>query len=500
MMSMVGKMPLGKIIVVLVLLMLLAMPMAVSAQLPEPEIKSILVTLEGAAFPIPDSLEDDVSEYRKVVPEGLPTYVFLLATKEELSLVFTREKVDKGLATVEGEKLLRSLTWEDTELSVIKAESVSIKKEGDPATISAILSNPDEYVLKLVKVDATLRQVSILYDPDDGTGIELPVTVGVVVDSPRAPVDFVDYMPKKVKGLHDNPSRDLTDRLLGDITEPYLHTFHFEEDFWIDSRAVINAIVLYPKGAIADLIRNIGGLESELIHTDEKVLLYIVETRLRSTEVPSVREMTTNPDKYKGNVVTFTAFGKGGTISVQEAIKESEEEYPPADVLLHGLASWNKISVPPEKEDVLLTMGASSHHQDYVLSDVEGEFKYIGKVISSTQINESLPEGLVLITYGREKIGQLDYMKLAESAKETIEGKISNLNAALVGPIPGEIVGIPKEITPPEEIAPASILTPVPTPTPYVYPTPTPTPVPGFEVVFAIIGLLVVAYLIRRRR
>ncbi|MDI6860127.1 MAG: PGF-CTERM sorting domain-containing protein [Methanocellales archaeon] len=43
--------------------------------------------------------------------------------------------------------------------------------------------------------------------------------------------------------------------------------------------------------------------------------------------------------------------------------------------------------------------------------------------------------------------------------------------------------------------------TPAPTPTPVPVPTPTPTPkVPGFEAVFAIVGLLAVAYLVLRRR
>lgn len=57
-------------------------------------------------------------------------------------------------------------------------------------------------------------------------------------------------------------------------------------------------------------------------------------------------------------------------------------------------------------------------------------------------------------------------------------------------------------------VIPASTLTPTPTPTPVATPTPTPfptpppaaAPAPGFEVVFAIAGLLVVAYLLRKRR
>jgi len=48
------------------------------------------------------------------------------------------------------------------------------------------------------------------------------------------------------------------------------------------------------------------------------------------------------------------------------------------------------------------------------------------------------------------------------------------------------------------EVTPAP--TPKATPTPKVTPTPTPTSTPGFEVVFAIAGLLVIAYVALRRR
>ena len=61
--------------------------------------------------------------------------------------------------------------------------------------------------------------------------------------------------------------------------------------------------------------------------------------------------------------------------------------------------------------------------------------------------------------------------------------------------------------TPTVTPTPTPTATPTPTPTPTATPTPTPTPTltptptpPGFEVVFAIAGLLAVAYLLRRRK
>ena len=49
-------------------------------------------------------------------------------------------------------------------------------------------------------------------------------------------------------------------------------------------------------------------------------------------------------------------------------------------------------------------------------------------------------------------------------------------------------------------VTPSASPTPTPTPTPTVTPTPSPSPTPGFEVIFAITGLLAVVYLILRRK
>ena len=71
-------------------------------------------------------------------------------------------------------------------------------------------------------------------------------------------------------------------------------------------------------------------------------------------------------------------------------------------------------------------------------------------------------------------------------------------------PTPGETPTPPAEVTATptpfvEETTPSPSPTPIPTPAPTVSPTPTPEE-PGFEAVFAIAGLLAVAYLVLRRK
>jgi len=66
--------------------------------------------------------------------------------------------------------------------------------------------------------------------------------------------------------------------------------------------------------------------------------------------------------------------------------------------------------------------------------------------------------------------------------------------AAVPTPTPGAVP------TPTPEVVETPTVPAVATPTPEPTPTPTPTPTPGFEAVFAIAGLLAVAYLVQRKR
>ena len=78
-----------------------------------------------------------------------------------------------------------------------------------------------------------------------------------------------------------------------------------------------------------------------------------------------------------------------------------------------------------KKQELLMTIGASNMHQDEVFATFDGVFKYIGRVFSASQIDESLPDDmLALVIYQRQKIGEINYSALAESAKEQIENKV----------------------------------------------------------------------------
>ena len=103
----------------------------------------------GAAFSIPETIEDDVTDFavtipqeiRNLLPIPIPTTGFLLANRENLSLVLSQQS-DTGQASVEGWAISPKITLGGFELSVIVAKSVSFTKEGTTATISGILATP----------------------------------------------------------------------------------------------------------------------------------------------------------------------------------------------------------------------------------------------------------------------------------------------------------------------------------------------------------------------
>ena len=407
------------------------------------------ISVEGAAFTIPESLKDDISAYRGAVPQALPLEVFILAKPENLFLVFAARS-DKGIATVDGVILPKSITLKGVSLNVIHAETVSFRKDGEPATIGEILSRPRDYELKLVKVSATRRQVSILYDPDDGSEVEVPVTAGYLVEKPEKIPELIKYANRRARDLIEKPSTTLIKDIL-QAEEPRLPLFDFEFDYWIDCPAETNGIVLIP-GGILELFRKVVPRIGELVRLEEKPILYDVKTNLIYESVPSVKEINQNPAKYRDKIVGFSAKGFGGSISVQESLKSASggKIRIPVDVCLEGIIAWNELSLPPKEIELLGTAGASSIHQDTVFQPIDGEFKFVGRIVSTKQIDESLPEGLALVVYSREKIGEIDYLGLAKSARESIESRVHELFWVQTNFAELEILGVPTR--PPEVI------------------------------------------------
>ena len=409
------------------------------------------ISISGASLAIPETLKDEVSSYRSSIPKyileslpiELPREQFILATPESLYLVLADE-ADSGLAEVEGWRLPLNFSFKDMSMGVVVARSVTFKKEGVPATIGEILANPDDYEFKLVKVSAYRRQTSILYDPDEGPHVEFPITIGYLTEEPVRPLNVV----RELLGRARDFTLKLDGRLIRDLLQvgggERLWLFNLEYDYWYDGRAVTNGIVIPIDHPVFELIRESMPTMGKFVGLGERVVLYDVKTDIPCITVPSVRELKANYEKYLGEVVRLEANCCGGYISVQEVIEENtpcgrDHVYVEGigcvniviDVRLEGLVAWSDVSATPKREELLLVVGVSSYHQDEQFVEVDGVFELIGKVVSTKQISESLPEGIALVICRARKVGEVDFERLAQTFRDEVRDRAGELYWAL---------------------------------------------------------------------
>ena len=390
--------------------------------------------ISGASFAVPETVKDDVSSYKNAIPEDvlkllpitLPSESFILATPEGLYLVFA-DRSDKGLAHVEGWKLPQDIDLAGMSMGVIVAKSVTFEKEGVLTTISEILANPDNYKFNLVKINANRRQVSILYDPDEPPYIEFPITVGYLVEKPVEPLDVLGMMLDKASDFAFKLDEQFIRGFLKDEENQSLWLFNFEYEYWYDAPTVTNGIIVPKDHLIFNLINQSMPLIGRFAGLDGKVVLYDVKTDITYEQVSSVIELKANSSKYFGKIVGIIANCCGGYISIQEVFCKCTGQNIPVDARLEGLVAWNEVSVPPKREELLLSAGVSSFHQDQQFVNVIGVFELVGRVVSARQVSESLPEDVALVICWAEKVGEIDFEKLAQQVKDEIEGSVGEL-------------------------------------------------------------------------
>jgi len=359
------------------------------------------ITVVGAAFGIPKSIENDISSQI----DNYGGTGFILVSGENIYLVVA-DCSDKGIATVDGWLLDDPIEIAGVRLGVILADTVSFDKEGEPATVGEILADPDSYHMRLVRVEATRRQVSILIDLGavdnyidnyDIPPLRVPVTCGYLVENPGESIVFDN---EDVVGLAQNPSRSLVRDLLQADGEQRLCVFDFEHDYWYDAPAVTNGIVISP-GAIIAFFENILG--SDLVQLDNLApVLYDVETRF-VWERASVVEINQNADYYNGRVIRISAEMAGARISVKRLIEQAAASAGipvtiPVDIRVEGAVAWNDVSSPPRLDEFIGVIGASSYPTDLAVEPVFGSFDYLARVFSL----DGLPPVLILCGVGSE--------------------------------------------------------------------------------------------------
>lgn len=415
------------------------------------------VVKEGAAFKLPQTIEDKITSYtqntekipqwiRDLLPIQIPTTGFLLATQDSVSLVLSTSS-DKGKATVEGWALTSPIDIGGVSLSVILADNVSFTKYGQSVSLQEIVDDPSQYHLQLVKVSAMRRQVSILFDLEQ---IKVPLTVGYLTDSSQSLTQLIRGAIDHGKDFIHNPDPSFVKSLLG-LEETRVGFFDFETDYWTDAQAETNGIVL-SSGSVIQTLKSIFPDASNLMQLDQNMpVIYDVKTEPSYTSVSSVGEITSNPAQYRDTVVGLTVNEFGGRLSIQEAIKEATGVTIPVDVCVEGSVNWNNLSIPPEMNQVLLAIGASNDSQDTIASQFNGRYSVVGRIVTTAQIDESWPEYPLLLIYKKDKVGDINWAGLADQVKTFVENEVGKLYWTLSGFSAEPVSGI--TVVPPEGIS-----------------------------------------------
>lgn len=401
-------------------------------------------TVEGAAFAVPESLEDEVEAYRDNISQDLEAQSFVLATQDELYIVFTRQEPTKGRVFVEGAVLDSTLSTENLTYGIIAATSTSFETTGTEVSVQEVTDNSEQYRLDVVRVNAQYRRLSTLTDTDEGENITLSSTSGVLVANPRSADSLFQNVGSNTRRLSQNTSTNQIDRILNASRGPHLHTFSFETAFWTDAEATVDAVVLDQQGAAQQFIEEYD--QAGVAHAEDGApILYVVEEDYQPQQVENVEAVKSRSESLDGEVVEIETRVYQEQISVQETLEHNtgcdvtlmEIQTPQGPVcvniaqdnLLHGGVAWN--SVPQSRDGALLVLGASSRHQDSPEEFEEGRYQIEGEVVSTSRINESLPEGSVLIIYDMERIDDIDYEAVAEESRAIIETRTGELTTRL---------------------------------------------------------------------
>lgn len=438
-------------------------------------------TVEGAAFAVPDSMNDEVDQFRGSLVDP-PVNAFILAKQDQLYVVFSESEPTKGKATVEGRVLERGITARNLSFGVIVASDTSFNTTGDPTAIQQVADNPTEYGTELVQIEATHRKASILNDPDRAGDASAPISSGILVDNPITASDIVSRMGEKARSLSINTS---TEELGSDSTsemesllqtnQARLFTFDFEADFWSGGVSTVNGIVLTPGSEARSFVSAFD--DAGVIRTDtDRALLYVVKTDRSTQEYSSVS--TLEQESNDSEFVSITANLHGVQLSTQETLEENtpcgqERAQVPApagaicinigrDVLVHGGVAWT--TPPTSTDEMLFVAGLSSDHLDKPSEDIKGEYQITGEIVSTSRFDESLPEGRVLVVSSLERVGDVNLED--SSVEERVETRLGSINNSLRNQVNGTDSSPQPTQSPTTTIDPTSTSTSEPTQSP----------------------------------
>lgn len=391
-------------------------------------------TIEGAVFPVPDQLTEDIDAYRDMVDEELLPHPFVVANAAELAVVFADVEPVEGTGVIDGLELLEPIEYEDLEFTVLKATNVTITQTGTDTTVAAVDADPDAYAFELVRLSEYYQSIAIRtrVEGEDGGNVSYSMTTGLLSESDLSPSALFNRAGERVRtALHD-PTTANIEQLLDNQVEPFLHSGDFRTAFWQAAAPTVDGIVI-PAGTKAREF--LAEFDEDGIMLDEsgKPLVTVVQISRDTTSYSDIPTLRSDADD--GDLVTVDANCFQSTISMQETIEESTgcgEELVQVkdacvdiinDVVLHGGVAWN--GLPESRDEILPVVGISSRDQLEPIQTETGEYQFVGEVVETSRIDDELPDAKALLIYRLDRLGNIDYEGIADDVQELIETRTS---------------------------------------------------------------------------
>ena len=374
------------------------------------------VSVEGAVFVAPESLQNQVDDFRETIPTDTDrvSHAFVLATSDGLYLVLTDEEPEEGYASIEGTEVgsteisLAESSNSDLELKPIRATEVEYRNPSK-ASVEAVYKDPGDYRREYVEFTANHRSIAL-----DDEQSDYKTTTGLLVDDPIRPEHLFGTVGERSYATLSELNGDTVGSVLGDRSRPHVVTTAYGTDteYWENTPVTMTGIVASPGTPAGEFIRSQHQYDTLPVDS-ETPILYVIEKQYDVQRV-SVSDISENPTAYEDNTVRFESNLYMNTISSKRAIESTGTKMPPVDTILHGGVAWEQL--PESRDDLVGVIAASSLTQQQLSRDRAGTYEVTGEVVSTETIDGNLPQGTVLLAYDLEKTGSIETASVGDLA------------------------------------------------------------------------------------
>lgn len=389
--------------------------------------------VEGASIPLREPSEqnylnqsDEIAK-KFGIDAQMYTNAFFLAQDGTNYLVFSKESEKVARATVTGVTLSPS-ELEGNDFGVIFASDVKYDTDGKPVSLSKLRENPEQYRYQLVQVKAPYRSLAIAADASshtrqDSFGLlgasQSPFTLSNPGQIGRWAV--LNVSNSKYGGT---PSKELKSQLgprNGGVAVQALGP-----RFSVNATATVDAIVMTDGFS--------GGVTP---YTSSPGLL-VSDVSFPATQIDSVSEIHKQGAELEGEVVTTTVQGVGTRTSSKEFLLSAAQCAPDSvsvpvapgcvpvvtDTVTHAGVLYTQ--TPTSTDEVVGFIGLSNHKQETVTKPIHGTYQVTGRVVTTSQVDSSLPDGYAIIIYDMERKGDLRISAtgIAESYQKKVQNAI----------------------------------------------------------------------------